>query len=207
MNTNPGDPFKHHRWQRKCYVGEQRPISVDYAYILRSEEVQEAKKKNAKSATTNWPRLWIPGATLLALSLALGILYFHTGVNPWRRSSTEKQLGGFAALYREYGTVFGKPPTNIQALKTWAEKLDKQKLAHFEIDDVDTLFVSDRDGQPFVLIPLPRGLGPVLAHEMFGAHGTRFVISSEGRVEELDETRFQQAMETNRMIAMGPKGH
>jgi hypothetical protein len=175
-------------------------------------KAEEAKEKKAEIAKTKRTRLWILGACLLALALALGILYIQSGglalgVKPGQLSPTEKQLMGIAALYRGYCAAFGKPPPNMQALKAWGEKLDKRKLAHFEIDNVETLFVSERDGQPFVLVRLPRGPAPVLAHETIGAHGKRFVISSEGSVEELDEARFQQAMETNRMIGMGPKGH
>ena len=214
MNPNPGEPPKHGQEQRKDPVSERGPqnVRLDVAAILERDE-EKAKEKKAEIVKTKRTRLWILGACLLALALVLGILYIQSGglatlgVKPRQLSPTEKQLKGIAALYRGYGAAFGKPPPNMQALKAWGEKLDKQKLAHFEIDNVETLFVSERDGQPFVLVQLPRGIGPVLAHEKVGAQGTRLVISSVGSVEEMDEARFQQAMETNRMIGKAPKGH
>jgi hypothetical protein len=208
MYPNPSEPFKRGQWQDIGSVSEPRPIGVDIAAMLRSNaEEANKKKKNAELAKTIRTGLCVLNACLLLLVLALGILCLQRGAKPWRRSTTERQLAGIAVLYRGYGAAYGKPPPNMQALKAWAEKLDKQKRAQFEIDNVETLFLSERDGQPFVLVLLPTGLGPVLAHETTGAHGKRFVVSSVGSVEELDEARFQQAMETNRMIATVPKGH
>jgi hypothetical protein len=208
MNPNPVEPLQHGRWQRKCSTDDQRPLRVDVAYMLMlRSKTEEKKKAKAVSARTERTRLRILSACLLAFALALGILYIQRGVKLGQLSATEKQLVGIATLHRGYGAAFGKPPPSMQALKAWGEKLDKQKLAHFEIENVETLFVSERDGQPFMLVQLQKGVVPVLAHETTGAHGKRFVISSVGCVEELDEARFQQALETNGAIAKGPKGH
>ena len=147
--------------------------SLPYWNATRRRQKKEGGDcQNPKDAS------WILGSCLLGLVVALGTLYVQSGgwvprVNS-RLSPTEKQLMGIATLYRGYGATFGKPPPDMRALKAWAEKLDKQKLAHFEIDNIETLFVSERDGQPFILVRLPRGLGPVLAHETTGAHGKRW---------------------------------
>jgi hypothetical protein len=78
------------------------------------------------------------------------------------------------------------------------EKEAPSLLEQFAVKDVQALFVSSRDKEPYVILygPLtgPPGPGgqPVFAYEKTGVGGTRMVATSLGAVEEVDETRLKQ---------------
>jgi hypothetical protein len=63
--------------------------------------------------------------------------------------------------------------------------------------DLDQLFVSPRDGQPFAIFygcPVNNdGLNTVLAHEQVGANGTRYVLTQAGFVKEFKDDEFAAA--------------
>jgi hypothetical protein len=116
-------------------------------------------------------------------------------------SPEEQHLANFGRLYFAYRTEHkGKPPASAKELKAWAKTQGPDKLQKLGIDNVDAAFVSLRDNEPFQIVRLPRGMGPVLAHEKTGVRGNRLVMSSQGNVFEVDETRFQE------MLQSGPGG-
>jgi len=69
-----------------------------------------------------------------------------------------------------------------------------------EPSERESLFVSDRDGQPFAVLP---GVGiagitgtkaPLVAHEQAGAGGKRLVVYANVKVEEVDDDRLRQML-------------
>jgi hypothetical protein len=64
--------------------------------------------------------------------------------------------------------------------------------------DVDSLFVSPRDNQPYVVrygassAVSGSGQAPVVAYEQQGVDGNRFIATILGAVEEVDEARFRE---------------
>src|SRR5262245_10213429 len=130
---------------------------------------------------------------LLLLCLAVGC----GGPQPKPLSPEEVHLQKFGRLYFEHRMSTGKPPANVQELKAWAKKQGKDKLDKMEIDDVEQAFVSPRDHEPYVLVQLPMGMGPVLAHEKSGAGGRRLVLNSQGNVMDVNETQFQDLLKSN----------
>lgn len=113
-----------------------------------------------------------------------------------QESSNLKPL---ALLYGQYiGRHRGQPPPNESEFKQFIQKDGATLLATFAIADVDELFVSSRDQQPYVVLygptsgpPGPAGQ-PVIAYERDGVGGKRFVASSLGAVEEVDESKFRE---------------
>lgn len=98
-------------------------------------------------------------------------------------------------LYGQYsGQHRGQPPANEAQFKQFIEKNDaflKQRQL-----DLASVFVSERDGKPYVVLyGPPKGpydlIGqPVVAYEQDGVNGKRFVANTMGAVEEVDEARF-----------------
>jgi len=64
--------------------------------------------------------------------------------------------------------------------------------------DADSLFISPRDGKPYVVLygrskgPPGPGGAPVVAYEQEGRGGRRFVASSMGAIEEVDDAAFRR---------------
>ena len=64
--------------------------------------------------------------------------------------------------------------------------------------DLEALFRSSRDGQPYVVVYLGKSKaspGTVIAYEKNGQGGKRFVAFSTTEVRELDDAAFKQSLE------------
>ncbi len=96
----------------------------------------------------------------------------------------------------------GKGPADETQFKAFIEKLSESQRKSFNIKDVNTLFVSGRDGKPYVILyggkknaaPSPKGPSgaQVIGYEQVGSGGRRYVASALGAVEEVDEATFKQ---------------
>jgi hypothetical protein len=114
------------------------------------------------------------------------------------QSSTIKPL---AVLYGKYvGEHRGQPPAGEAEFKAYIEASGKPILEANKISDVESLFTSSRDHQPYVILygpltgpPGPAGQ-PVFAYEKVGVNGKRYVASSLGAVEEVDEAGFKKVV-------------
>lgn len=178
------------------------PMKVD-THKTKADEEQDYQ---AKVARVKRNRALLLGGGLLLVVALLGYTLsdsFHFGSSvPVRElTQTEQRLMRLAVLHREYGGATGKAPSTLDELRDWVKRLGRQKQAAYGVEEVETLFVSERDQQPFVLDRPPRGIGPILAHERTGAGGKRFVVSSVGSVTEVDEAGFEQMKETMRALA------
>jgi len=134
------------------------------------------------------------GGILLFCALPLGC-----GGQSESRQREESALKPLALFYGQFtGRHQGQPPASEAEFKEFVRSLSSEALARFNITDPESLFVSSRDGQPYVVIygpssgpPGPAG-SPVIAYEQVGVRGKRFVASSLGAVEEVDEARFKE---------------
>ena len=119
-----------------------------------------------------------------------------------RRASQEREestLKPLAVFYGQFtGRHQGRPPASEAEFKEFVRSLSSEELASFNVTDPEGLFISSRDGQPYVVIygapsgPPGPGGSPVVAYEQVGVGGKRFVASSLGAVEEADEARFKE---------------
>lgn len=113
----------------------------------------------------------------------------------------QSNLKPLATLYGQFiGQHRGQPPANEAEFKAFVKAQGADLLASFHVTDAEQLFVSSRDGKPYVVVcgpaamqgpPGPAG-SPVVLYEQEGVGGKRFVASSMGAVEEVDEARFRQ---------------
>ncbi|MCR4410828.1 MAG: hypothetical protein NUV77_00210 [Thermoguttaceae bacterium] len=118
------------------------------------------------------------------------------------RSASKKQqesnLKPLAILYGQYmGQNRGQPPASEAEFKKFVTAQGRF-LKTFGVMDPASIFVSERDGQPYVIVygkpagPAALAGQPVIAYEKVGVGGRRFVASQVGAVEEVDEAKFKQ---------------
>ncbi len=85
----------------------------------------------------------------------------------------------------------GHEPQSADELREWVKAKDPQELAVRQIADVDSLFISSRDGEPFVVVPRDKGAvtsdqNRIVAYEQTGVGGLRLVAFDLGQVMEMD---------------------
>ena len=112
-----------------------------------------------------------------------------------RQESNLKKLALFFGQYQ--GQHRGAWAADEKSLKDFI-RAQEMMLKSQEITDVDGLFVSERDHQPYVILyggelgtDGPGG-SPVVAYEKQGVAGKRYVASSLGAVEEVDDQLLRQ---------------
>jgi hypothetical protein len=123
-----------------------------------------------------------------------------------QNKSLAREQSGLKKLAIVYGRFLarhqGKPPADEAEFRKYVESLSPADLTPLGIDDSKRLFISDRDNKPYVIIygqpkgPPGPGGAAVIAYEQEGKAGKRWVASSLGAVEEVDEARFRQWVPT-----------
>jgi hypothetical protein len=117
-------------------------------------------------------------------------------------SPTAKRLKGIATYYLDLAFArSGKGPANEQELKKHLRRQERSDLLSHGVDPqiIDsTLFVSERDQEPFVvrygLSITEIGGGdkaPLVAHEKTGKDGKRLAALANGKVVLVDEAGLQ----------------
>jgi hypothetical protein len=137
---------------------------------------------------------------VISCSLLLAVLSIGCGSRARPAAPGEKNIRALAVFYGRYiGSHRGQPPANEAAFKAFVKSLKPEDIAGM-VDgatDAETLFISPRDKEPFVirygLRPGP-GAPEVLIHEKNGLNGRRLVALGLGAVEEVDATRFAQLL-------------
>ncbi len=146
---------------------------------------------------------WISGTILFSALLAFAL----AGCSPGGKASAplqESNLKPLGLLYGQFmGQHQGRPPESEAEFKKFIQEKGLGMLKQFNVPDVDSLFISPRDKQPYVVLygppKGPPGLAgqPVIAYEQVGVRGRRFVTNSLGTVEEVDEAKFRELVPGN----------
>jgi hypothetical protein len=114
-----------------------------------------------------------------------------------------KQLG---ILYGRFtGEHQGRGPANEKEFKDYIRKMDADQLpAGIDKANVDALFVSPRDNQPYGIVygvspgpPGPQG-STVTVYEKTGVDGKHYVFMGAGQVEEVDDAKLKQLVPAGR---------
>jgi hypothetical protein len=143
------------------------------------------------------PGTWL---VLLALLAAPGC-----GSNELE-SPTAIRLGKLAGFYLDCAVAKnGKGPANEKALKGHIRSIPGFSLQASGVDPaaIDSLFVSDRDQEPFVVLygltiaQVSGTKAPLVAHEKTGKNGKRLVGFANAKVELVDEARLQELIAGN----------
>jgi hypothetical protein len=145
----------------------------------------------------------VPNPIRIPSTVVLLVLFLSGGCSGPGRSNQAEESSSLKPLATFYGKFVnqhrGNPPGSEAEFKAFLKepKNAESLRLEFQVADVDAMFVSPRDHQPYAVIygSLPRlpgpGGAPVVAHEKTGIEGKRFVASALGAVEEVDETKFR----------------
>jgi len=108
----------------------------------------------------------------------------------------EMRIKNLAVLRGQYvARNKGKPPANREVFEKFVKSLSAEELKRFGVEgNVDDLFVSPRDGEPYVLRSVPEmgAAKTVVLHEKTGKKGKRWVAFSTSEVQEVDQARFEE---------------
>lgn len=90
----------------------------------------------------------------------------------------------------------GRPPASKEDLVNYINNEGQRLLESRNIDDVESLFISTRDEQPYVIrygrAGEPKYSGGLVICERVGVEGKRFVGYSDGTVTELAEDEIRE---------------
>ncbi|MCI0462834.1 MAG: hypothetical protein L0Z62_38295 [Gemmataceae bacterium] len=144
--------------------------------------------------------LWggVGAAVVILLSALVYAVFLRGGPRTGTTDPEAKsRLERLQELYQRYTRDHkGKPPPNENTFKEYIKKIPKQDRDAMKIpDEVDSLFVSPRDGQKYTIrygVRLhPSGDTEALAWETTGTEGNRFVLLNIGYVQEYGDADFK----------------
>ena len=140
-------------------------------------------------------RLWAVAAICSALCLAIA----SGCTQPAGSRSNDGRSQRLMTLISLKRTVGGaKSEADFKQAITRKVPADvlSEMLADAKVDSVDQLFISERDGQPFVIFYLGQRPAEVandlFAYEQDGVDGKRLVAYGIGSFDEVDEQRFNE---------------
>lgn len=111
-------------------------------------------------------------------------------------SATSGQQGsdlqGLLTLYNSATRKLGHRPQSEEELRQYAADLDAQALERLKVQSVDELFISSRDGKPYVVLYGPETSGGVVAYEAEGVNGIRQVGDQMGRIRNMNAEQFAE---------------
>lgn len=103
-----------------------------------------------------------------------------------------------SVIYGEYlDSHLGKPPKDIGAFREYLESR-ADELEWYNIENLDQLLISPRDGQPLVIVcgkrlaPADSPGTPWAAYEQTGIDGKRMAVQVRGGVYELSADEIDQ---------------
>jgi hypothetical protein len=150
-----------------------------------------APSGDAMSSKTNISLRAVAWLSLVALIAAAGC-----GSDDELKSPTAKRLRGIATYYLDLTFARnGAGPVSEQELKKHMRRQERSDLASNGIDpqSIDsTLFVSERDGEPFVVLygqsirQVTATTAPLVAHEKTGKDGKRLAVLANNKVFLVD---------------------
>jgi hypothetical protein len=114
----------------------------------------------------------------------------------------ENRIKALSLLYGQYtGQHRGQTPADEKEFKQFVASR-KETLESFQLDpnNIDQLFVSPRDSQPYGIaykvktsgIPDPMAPSPPVIWEKVGSAGKHYVADSLGKVELISEDEFKK---------------
>jgi hypothetical protein len=116
--------------------------------------------------------------------------------------STERQtkvtMNVLSIIYGEYlDSHNGNPPKNSGEFRKYLES-QREELRRYNVENIDQLLLSPRDGKPFVIIcgkrsaPSDAPDTPWAAYEQNGNEGKRMAVQVRGGVHELTDENIEK---------------
>lgn len=137
-----------------------------------------------------------PGVLCRAMIISCSLMLAGCGGEQQAAAQRESShLKPLVVIYGQYLARTGQPPPSEEVFKKFVAERGTPLLTKIGIDVVDDVFVSERDGQPYVVVygSPPEGLArDLVAYEQTGVDGKRLVGYSLGLVAEVDEDEFRE---------------
>jgi hypothetical protein len=135
-------------------------------------------------------------AAILALASWMVVSGCGKGAAPAVQDDTYERLRKLYSLYRAYVEKNQKGPPSEEALREFGQKLSPQERADRSIgDDLETIFVSPRDKEKFVVrynLRMDPAKNQALAWEATGRNGMRCLVLTMGYPAEYDEKTLNE---------------
>ena len=128
----------------------------------------------------------------VVLLIALGVSTLGCGGTSSTAGPQGSDLRGLVSLYTSATRQTGQPPRSEEELKQFATDQGPQLLERLKVDSVDAIFISPRDGQPYVVMYGPKNTSGVIAYEAQGVNGIRQVGDPTGRIRNMNEEQFAE---------------
>ncbi len=126
------------------------------------------------------------------LTCVLGIAGCGGGGPTQAEQQLTSNMQGLANAYGQCTSQNrGRPPRNEAQLRKFIESQGPGWLEQYRAETVDDIFISSRDGKPYVVLYGKPG-AKYIAYEQEGVDGTRFVADNLGIATEMDEAMFGQ---------------
>jgi len=155
-------------------------------------------------------KLAAAGAAAILVAWSAGCSRDKTAeqVGEMNKSNIQRISNMYAAYQNMKG---GGGPKDEADLKAWIREYDPNKLSMMKIDvnNLDGLFTSERDGKPFkVRYKVGGGRGSVdpVVFEQEGAGGKKQVGFTGGKIEEVDDETYAQLWAGKVPAAVAPPG-
>jgi hypothetical protein len=138
----------------------------------------------------------IDGLAPRAAAVVVGLVLLSGcggGGSPGAAKRETSHLRTLVSLYNYQANSTGRPPANEQEFKKFIEAKGAAALETLNISDPGELFVSERDGKPFVILYGKRPPGvDVVGYEQDGVDGKREVGLGLGNIVEVDEAKLRE---------------
>jgi hypothetical protein len=118
-------------------------------------------------------------------------------------SQEQTNLSWLGSMYAMYiGANQGQPPQTIDDLRKFViQRTSAAELSRLKVSDVNQLFISPRDGKPFVMVSykkLPTREGgqqpPVVLYEADGQNGERAVAFPGGNTQVVNASELSSLL-------------
>ena len=84
----------------------------------------------------------------------------------------------------------GRVPKSEKTFRAWIEKQGPDFLTNLGVENVDDIFISTRDNEPYVVVYGKQKR--IVAYEKVGVAGKRFITDDLGVTQEVDEAKFHE---------------
>lgn len=116
------------------------------------------------------------------------------GCNSKPTYTEQMHLSILARVYGFYSREHRQSPPSMDDLKGYVKAMSAETRSSAGLDqsDLETLFVSPRDGQEYVLRTTGMMPQDVVLYEKVGKNGKRLVATASTSVREVDEEEFKR---------------
>lgn len=145
-------------------------------------------------------RFWNGLAFVLA-ALACGLAASGCGSSgtPPPQSDGEKNLQALGNAIAMFQGAKKRYPNDLNELKAWLKTAKASDLKARGIEDVEKIFTSPRDSQPYLYAKPISSIPPALAYEKTGASDKKMVVGHHLIVEDVQEADLQARLKESKI--------